>query len=109
MNLDLQAAREKRLHQLNELEEFRLHAYENAKLYKENTKKWHDQKIVCRQLELGQQVLLYDSRLKFFPRKLKSKWSGQFVITQVLPYRVIEIYNPKSSNTFKVNRQHVKH
>ena len=51
LNLDLQAAGEKRLHQLNELDEFRSQAYENAKLYKEKTKKWHDRKIVHRQLE----------------------------------------------------------
>ncbi|XP_057754687.1 uncharacterized protein LOC130974001, partial [Arachis stenosperma] len=42
LNLDAQAAGEKRLLQLNELEEFRLEAYENAKIYKERAKRWHD-------------------------------------------------------------------
>ena len=109
LNLDSQAAGEKRFHQLNELEEFRLQAYENAKLYKEKTKKWHDRKIVHRQLEPRQQVLLYNSRLKLFPGKLKSRWSGPFVITQVLPYGVVELLDPNTNNTFKVNSQRVKH
>ena len=39
--MDLQAVGEKRLLQLNELDEFRREAYENAKLYKERTKVWH--------------------------------------------------------------------
>ena len=44
-NMDLQAAGELRLLQLNELEEFRFFSYENAKLYKEKTKLWHDRRI----------------------------------------------------------------
>ncbi|KAL5562826.1 hypothetical protein UlMin_032573 [Ulmus minor] len=39
LNFDLQAAGEKRLLQMNEMEEFRNNAYENAKIYKEKTKK----------------------------------------------------------------------
>ncbi|XP_075095149.1 uncharacterized protein LOC107771988 [Nicotiana tabacum] len=39
LNMDFEAAGEKRLLQLNELDEFRLHSYENAKLYKEKTKR----------------------------------------------------------------------
>ena len=109
LNFEPQAAEKKRLHQLNELEEFRLQAYENAKLYKEKTKKWHDLKIVHRQLKPRQQVLLYNSRLKLFPGKLKSKWSGPFVITQVLPYGAVELLDPITNNTFKVNSQRVKH
>ena len=55
------------------MDEFRLQAYENAKLYKEKTKKWHDKKIAERHIEPGQQVLLYNSMLKLFPGKLKSR------------------------------------
>ncbi|XP_073031172.1 uncharacterized protein [Primulina eburnea] len=53
--------------QLNELEEFRLDAYENAKINKEKTKKWHDARIVQREFEYGQKVFLYNSRLKLMP------------------------------------------
>ncbi|WRX13021.1 Integrase [Theobroma cacao] len=80
LNFDLQVAGEQRLLQLNELDEFRLQAYENAKLYKEKTKQWHDNKIMERSFEPGQLVLLYDSRLKLFSRKLKSRWSGPFIV-----------------------------
>ncbi|XP_062080632.1 uncharacterized protein LOC133785407 [Humulus lupulus] len=41
-NMDLQAAGEAQKLQLNELEEMRFFSYENAKLYKEKTKRWHD-------------------------------------------------------------------
>ena len=44
-NCDFQAAKEKRLLQMNELEELRNEAYDNARIYKYKTKKWHDQKF----------------------------------------------------------------
>ena len=46
LNCDFQAAKEKRLLQMNELEELRNEAYDNAGIYKEKTKRWHDQKIL---------------------------------------------------------------
>ncbi|XP_075112657.1 uncharacterized protein LOC142182317 [Nicotiana tabacum] len=55
LNMDLEAASEKRLLQLNELDEFRLHSYENAKLCKEKMKRWHDKRIKPRHFEPGQQ------------------------------------------------------
>ena len=73
LNMDFQVAGEKRLLQLNEVDEFRHEAYENAKRYKERTKAWHDKYIVRKEFESGQQVLLFNSRLKLFPRKLKSR------------------------------------
>ncbi|XP_057734265.1 uncharacterized protein LOC130949612 [Arachis stenosperma] len=91
LNFDEQAAGEKRLMQLNELEEFRNQGYENAKIYKENTKRWHDQKIARREFTKGQKVLLYNSRLKLFPGKLKSRWSGPFTTHKVFPYGHVEI------------------
>ena len=44
LNCDFQDAKEKRLLQMNELEELRNEAYDNARIYKEKTKRWHDQK-----------------------------------------------------------------
>ena len=73
LNCDFQAAKEKRLLQMNELEELRNKAYDNVRIYKEKTKKWHDQKILRREFKTGELVLLYNSRLKLFPRKLKSR------------------------------------
>ncbi|KAM6557141.1 hypothetical protein CsatB_004160 [Cannabis sativa] len=76
LNMDLKAAGQKRLLQLDELEEFRNEAYENAKIYKERTTRWHDRNLVRKEFQPGQQVLLFNSRLKLFPGKLKSRWSG---------------------------------
>ena len=39
LNCDFQAAKEKRLLQMNELEELRNEAYDNARIYKEKTKR----------------------------------------------------------------------
>ena len=102
LNFDLQRAGEKRLLQLNELEEFRLNSYENAKIYKERTKKWHDKHIMKKEFKEGDQVLLFNSRLKLFPGKLKSKWSGPFLVKQVFPHAAIEVWS-KETGAFKVN------
>ncbi|KAL2505875.1 Uncharacterized protein Adt_21496 [Abeliophyllum distichum] len=73
------------------MDEFRFEAYENAKLYKEKTKKWHDKNIQKRQFEAGQKVLLFNSRLKLFPGKLRSRWSGPFIVVKVYPHGAVEV------------------
>ena len=82
LNCDFQAAKEERLLQMNELEELRNEAYDNARIYKDKTKKWHDQKILRKEFKAGEQVLLYNSKLKLFPRKLKSRWSGPYIVVE---------------------------
>ena len=72
LNCDFQAAKEKRLLQMNEPEDLRNEAYDNAKIYKEKTKRWHDQKILM-EFKVEEQVLLYNSRFKLLPGKLKSR------------------------------------
>ncbi|XP_025647568.1 uncharacterized protein [Arachis hypogaea] len=108
LNFDDQAAGERRLMQLNELEGFRNQASENAKIYKENTKRWHDQNIARREFIEGQKVLLYNSRLKFFIGKLKSRWSGPFTILKVFPYSHVELMEDKTQRTFTVNGHRLK-
>jgi hypothetical protein len=71
-NFDMKQAGDKRKLQLNELEELRHDAYENAKLYKERTKAYHDRQLIRNEFHVGQKVLIYNSRLKLFPGKLKS-------------------------------------
>ena len=66
----------KQLLQLNELEEFRSETYENSRLYKEKTKRWHNNQILRREFLPWQYVLLFNSHLKLFLGKLKSRWSG---------------------------------
>lgn len=80
LNFDLAKAGMKRLLQLNELEEFWMDAYENAKIYKERTKRWHDKHLQKKELKEGDLVLLFNSILNFFLGKLKSRWSGPFKI-----------------------------
>ncbi|KAK0605028.1 hypothetical protein LWI29_021971 [Acer saccharum] len=68
LNFNYDKAGEERKLQLCELEEFRLEAYESAKLYKEKTKLIHDKMILHKDLRPGMQVLVFNSRLKLFPR-----------------------------------------
>ena len=95
--------------QLNELEEFRLTAFENAKLYKEKSNRWHGRKLSSRVFEPGQKVLLFNSMLRLFPGKLKSLWRGPYVITSVSPYGYAELQDIDSDKKFIVNGQRVKH
>nr|GEY31400.1 retrovirus-related Pol polyprotein from transposon TNT 1-94 [Tanacetum cinerariifolium] len=94
--------------QLNELNELRNQAYENYLIYKERTKKLHDSKIKNRIFNVGDQVLLFNSRLKIFSGKLKTCWSGPFTIAQVFPYETVKLSQPDGLN-FKVNGHRVKH
>ncbi|GJS98208.1 reverse transcriptase domain-containing protein [Tanacetum coccineum] len=80
-NFDIKTAGDHRKVQLNELNELRDHAYENSLIYKEKTKRIHDAKIKNRVFNVGDQVLLFNSRLKIFSGKLKSRWSGPFTVT----------------------------
>ena len=73
LNFDFKAAKEERLLQLNEFEESKNEAYDSARIYKDKTKKWHDKKILRREFKAGDQVLLFNFRLKLFLGKLKSK------------------------------------
>ena len=102
--MDSKVAGEKRILQLSELEEFHNEAYENAKIYKEKMKAWHDKHIVRKEFEPSQQVLLFNSPLKLFRGKLKSRWPGPFTVIQVFSYRGVEIMHPKKGS-FKVNAQ----
>nr|GEW18193.1 DNA-directed DNA polymerase [Tanacetum cinerariifolium] len=85
-NFDLKPTGDHRKLQLNELSELRDQAYENSLIYKERTKKLHDAKIKNRILNVGDQVLLFNSRLTIFSGKLKSRWSGPFTIYEIYPY-----------------------
>ncbi|GJS86063.1 reverse transcriptase domain-containing protein [Tanacetum coccineum] len=108
-NIDLSEAGVERNNQLNELEELRLQAYETSKTYKERTKKWHDNRLKeKKEFQTGDRVLLFNSRLKLFPGKLKSRWSGPFTVKQAYPYGTIKLFN-YDGTSFKVNGHRVKH
>jgi len=102
-NMDFDRAGEKRKLQLQQLEELHLEAYENSKFYKEKTKQSHDKMIVRKEFSIGQKVLLFNSRLKLMPSKLRSRWIGPFIVTNVFPFGVIEIQSDSTNKSFKVN------
>ncbi|XP_049372824.1 uncharacterized protein LOC125837794 [Solanum verrucosum] len=107
LNLDWTRTSKERVEQLNVLEEFRLRAYKSSALYKEKMKKWHDAKIFKREFKVGDPVLLYNSRLRLFLEKLKSKWSGPFRVTRVFTNGSIEVEGQEGP-AFKVNGQRLK-
>ena len=107
-NFDFKDAKEERLLQLNELEELRNEAYDSAKNYKDKTKKWHDQRILRREFKAGDQVLLFNSKLRLFPRNLKSKWSGPYTVVSSTNFRAVTL-RTSNHEEFKVNCQRLKH
>ncbi|GKA48729.1 hypothetical protein Tco_0741687 [Tanacetum coccineum] len=56
---------------MNELNKLRDQAYENSLINKEKTKKIHDSKIKNHVFNVGDRVLLFNSRLNIFWGKLK--------------------------------------
>ncbi|KAK9033240.1 hypothetical protein V6N11_018275 [Hibiscus sabdariffa] len=81
INLDATLAGERRLLELNEMEEFRNQAYDSARLYKERTKRWHDQHILPQHFTEGHQVY---------------------------PHGAMDLKAPDSDVIFKVNGQRMK-
>nr|GFA98131.1 reverse transcriptase domain-containing protein [Tanacetum cinerariifolium] len=75
VNFDLKTAGDHRKLQFNELNELHDQAYENSLIYKEKTKKIHDSNIKNRIFNVDDRVLLFNSRLKIFSGKLKTRWS----------------------------------
>nr|GEW13398.1 reverse transcriptase domain-containing protein [Tanacetum cinerariifolium] len=108
VNFDLKTMGDHRKLQLNELNELHDQTYKNSLIYKEKTKKLHDSKIKNRIFNVGDWVLLFNSRLKIFSGKLKTHWSRPFTITKVFPHGTVELSQSNGSN-FKVNGHRVKH
>ncbi|XP_016173570.1 uncharacterized protein LOC107616084 [Arachis ipaensis] len=94
--------------QLVEIENLRLEAYENSRLYKERMKAVHDRNIKRRKFRAGELVLLYNSRLKLMPKKLRSRWKGPYRVEKAEPYGVYHLRHPSSPNIFKVNGHRLK-
>ena len=86
-------------------EEIRNDAYENARIYKEKTKSLHDRMITRKEFNVGEK-LLYHSRLKLFPGKLRSHWIGPFVVSNVFSYGAVEITSLEINKVLKVMNGH---
>ncbi|KAK8926414.1 hypothetical protein KSP39_PZI018814 [Platanthera zijinensis] len=107
-NFDPHSVGEHRKNQLNELDEWRAYAYENNKIYKEHTKLYHDKNLHHpKTFKPGDQVLLFNSHLRLFPGKLKSRWSGPFAVKDVFPYGTVLLSHPDNGD-FKVNGHRLK-
>nr|GEY69031.1 reverse transcriptase domain-containing protein [Tanacetum cinerariifolium] len=107
-NPDLKVTGEKRFLQLHELDELRLQAYENSKLYKAQTKAYNYKKLrVRKEFKAGDKVLMYNSKYKFKAPKLISKWYGLFIVKHGYPSGYVELYDKHGGN-FIVNGHRVK-
>ncbi|GJY86441.1 reverse transcriptase domain-containing protein [Tanacetum coccineum] len=107
-NMDLAIAAKNHFIELNELMELRDGSYENTRIYKERTKKWHDSRLRGdKDFKVGDNVLLFNSRLRMHPGNLKLKWYGPNVVKTVYPYGTMEITD-KNRICFKVNGQRLK-
>nr|GEV33345.1 hypothetical protein [Tanacetum cinerariifolium] len=94
--------------QINKLDELRLNAYESSISYKERVKRWHDKRIKTpTKYEKGNKVLLFNSRLRLFLGKLKSRWYGPFAVSKDMKNRAIKLYD-EDGKEFIVNKQHLK-
>jgi hypothetical protein len=107
-NFDMKEAGSHRKFQLTELEEMRNDAYENARIYKEKTKAFHDRHILPKSFVPKQKVWLFNSKLRLFPGKVRSIWYGPFVVASVSPYGAVELQDLKDGTLFKVNGQRLK-
>ena len=108
LNLSLDQAGKERLLQIQELQELRNEAYQNAEIYKAKNKAYHDKHINRRSFHVHDKVWLYNSRLKLFPGKLRSRWDGPYEILEVYDNGSVLILDPKTQKSFKVNGHRLK-
>ena len=108
LNFDFKAAKEERLLQLNELEELRNGSYDNARIYNDKTRKCHDQKILRSEFKARDQVLIFNSIMKLFPKKLRSKWSGPYIVVASTTFGAVTL-KINTGEEFKLNGQRLNH
>src|SRR4051812_6302708 len=109
LNVDPKLVGEKRLTNLTSLDEWRSEAYESARIFKEKVKKCHDRRILKREFNVGDKVLLFRSHFRFSPGKLLSRWEGPFHIEEVYRSGAIKINNFEGTKPHVVNGQRLKH
>ena len=61
-----------------------------------------------REFKAGDQVLLFNSRLKLFLGKLRSKWSGPYTVVASTTFGAVMLKN-NAGEEFKVDGQRLKH
>ena len=75
----------------------------SSRIYKDKTKAMHDRMISRKTFEIGQKVILFNTRLKLFPGKLQSRWIGPYVVTNVFAHGAIFIKSLETGKECKVN------
>ena len=78
--------------------------YDNARIYKDKTKKWHEERILRREFKIGELVILYNSRFILFLGNIKSRWSNPYTVIEVTPFGAVTLKS-NAGNEFKVNGQ----
>ncbi|XP_057774978.1 uncharacterized protein LOC130993955 [Salvia miltiorrhiza] len=92
---------------LTELDKWRNEAYESSRIYKERAKKFHDLSIRTKEIKPGDEVLLYNSKLRLFPGKLQSRWTGPYVVHKSNWNGTYELF-AADGTTFTVNGHRLK-
>nr|GEX78775.1 reverse transcriptase domain-containing protein [Tanacetum cinerariifolium] len=107
-NMNLTTVAKTHFMELNELMKLRDGSYENTRIYKKRTKKWHESRLRGdKNFKVGDKVLLFNSRFKMHPGKLKSKWYDPNMVKTLYLYGTVEITD-KNRISFKVNGQRLK-
>ena len=101
LNFDLDKVEESKKLQLDELEEIKNDAYDCSKWYKGRMKMMLVRVIIQKDFQSRQKVLLYNSRLHFFSKKLKSHWIDPYIVHNVHPHGAVEIHNAMMVPLFK--------
>ena len=108
LNLSLDQAGKERLLQLQELQELQNESYQNTEIYKAKNKVFHEKHINRKTFHVHDKVWLYNSHLKLFPGKLRSRWDGTYEILEVFDNGLLLILYHKTKNSFKVNGHRLK-
>ena len=85
LNFDLTGSSKQIIYEFIVLDEFFLKEYDSSYIYKEKIRTYHDRRMEKQEFMLGDLVLLFNSRLRSFLRKLKYKWTVPFLINQSVP------------------------
>ncbi|XP_021996255.1 uncharacterized protein K02A2.6-like [Helianthus annuus] len=108
--LDLTEAARRRFFQIHELEALRDATYERSWSIKGKTKAFHDRRLRrLKEFKVGDKVLLFNLRLKLIAGKLKSRWTGPYLVKEGFPYGTVELYDEVDKGVWKVNGHRLKH
>ncbi|CAM8970961.1 unnamed protein product [Rhodiola kirilowii] len=71
-------------------------------------KTWNNKRPVRRKFSQGERAILYKSRLRLLPRKLRTRWSGPYKVVRAYPDDQVEL-NTKGGKSMVVYGKHLKH